>query len=94
MDQLQKEFLTREKSSSSINSFIYYMVVISFIALAAVFVGEIFFGKNSLQVYNNLKIERKTLQTKINKLKYENATLQKKYFELKSILPTQREEDE
>lgn len=47
----------------------------------------LFYGKNSYEVYVNLKNRKDKLQTDIKRLQYENALLQKKYFELKNLEP-------
>ena len=62
------------------------------VVMAALFIGEMLFGKNSLEVYLALEKDQVKLEKKIYLLKNENATLQKKYFELKNIMPNKEYE--
>ena len=46
-----------------------------------IYVANLLFGNNSLEVLNNLKQERKVLEVEIATLKEENAKLHKSYLE-------------
>jgi cell division protein FtsB len=50
-------------------------------------IADIFFGDNSLGVYNTLKSKEQYLQNEIRRLQADNARLQKEYFELKNLEP-------
>jgi cell division protein FtsB len=64
------------------------LVLLVFTFSFAYYVANIlFYGKNSYEVYANLKNRKAKLQTDIKRLQYENALLQKKYFELKNLEP-------
>lgn len=63
-----------------------FLVFLTF-AFAYYIADLLFYGKNSYEVYDNLKDRKAKLQTDIKRLQYENATLQKKYFELKNLEP-------
>ena len=63
-----------------------FLTVITF-ALAYYLSNLLFYGKNSYEVYKNLKDKKVNLQYNINALQIENATLQKKYLELKNLEP-------
>ena len=57
------------------------------IVLLAVYIGNLLFGVNSVEVLYNLGVQEKTLKRKIEFYKRENARLQKEYFELKELEP-------
>ena len=62
--------------------------VITFVL--SIYIANLLFGKNSLEVYSALKIKRLQLQESIKSLQFENAKLQKEYFELKNLEPEER----
>ena len=47
----------------------------------------LFYGKNSYEVYKNLKNKKVYFKDNIKVLQIENAALQKKYLELKNLEP-------
>jgi len=64
------------------------IVLIFFTFVLAYYISNLlFYGKNSYEVYSNLKDRKVKLQKDIKTLQYENAMLQKKYFELKNLEP-------
>ncbi len=63
-----------------------FLVAFTFV-LAYYIADLLFYGKNSYEVYSNLKDRKVRLQYDIKTLQYENAMLQKKYFELKNLEP-------
>jgi cell division protein FtsB len=67
-----------------------FLIVLS-VLLAAIFIGETLFGKNSLEVYLSLQQDKRHFAQKIDKIQYENAALQKEYFELNSLMPKEEE---
>jgi cell division protein FtsB len=73
-------------------TFIQNLLIVLSVIVAAIFIGETLFGKNSLEVYLSLQKDKKHFEEKINKLQYENAALQKEYFELHSLLPKEENE--
>ena len=68
-------------------SFLQILFLILSVLLAAMYIGDTLFGKNSLEVLWSLQKEQKILSKNIDHLSHENARLQKKLFELKSLLP-------
>ncbi|NWF66521.1 MAG: septum formation initiator [Campylobacterales bacterium] len=60
-----------------------FMLVLSL----GVYVGNLLFGTNSVEVLLNLDYEHEQLLNEIAKYKEENAKLQKEYFELKQLEP-------
>ncbi|MFV0481070.1 MAG: septum formation initiator [Campylobacteraceae bacterium] len=66
-------------------SLIFFVVV-----LFGIYVGNILFGTNSLEVLNDRKTDKAKLENVILALKKENAALQKEYFELRQLDPDMR----
>ncbi|WP_442764992.1 septum formation initiator [Sulfurospirillum cavolei] len=62
------------------------VVVVGF----GLYIGDVLFGKSSLDVLLNLQADKDTLSVKIQSLKEENAVLQKEYFELRQLDPDKR----
>lgn len=65
------------------------MAIISIILtfMFASYMANLLFGKNSYEVYSNLRKEKKQLQSNIQQLQMQNAALQKQYLELKNLEP-------
>ena len=62
------------------------VVVVGF----GLYIGDVLFGKSSLDVLLNLQADKDTLSVKIQSLQEENAVLQKEYFELRQLDPDKR----
>lgn len=71
----------------------YFKVAIALIIVIffGVFTGDMFFGKNSLEVLVNLYEQKDYLEREVLRLKEENAALQKEYFELIQLDPDKQE---
>ncbi len=67
-------------------SFFYALLGICVI-IFGIYVGNILFGNNSLEVLLDLKKEKITLFYDIQNLQNANAKMQKEYFELKTLEP-------
>lgn len=64
------------------------MTILGIIVIVfGVYVGNVLFGKNSLDVLLNLQTQKEYLQKNVKNLKEENARLQKQYFELRQLDP-------
>jgi hypothetical protein len=61
--------------------------IVFLVVFFAIYIGDILFGKASLEVLLNLQEEKQQYKTKALKVKEQNAKLQKKYFELKQLEP-------
>lgn len=57
------------------------------VIIFGVYVGNMLFGKSSLDVLLNLQTQKEYLQKSVIDLKKENARLQKQYFELRQLDP-------
>jgi cell division protein FtsB len=62
------------------------------VVVLGIYIGNMLFGKASLEVLWNLKNDKTRLENSINTLKKENAALQKKLFELQQLDPDTRKE--
>ncbi len=91
MSKIADEIIEGSANGQSDGTFVQNLLIVLSVIIAAIFIGETLFGKNSLEVYLSLQKDKKHFEEKINKIQYENAALQKEYFELKSLLP--KEED-
>ncbi len=68
----------------------FYLKIVSLVVVVigfGIYVGDMLFGKNSLDVLLNLQSEKQILEKSVDNLKNENAVLQKEYFELKDLDP-------
>lgn len=57
------------------------------IVFFGVYIGDMLFGKSSLDVLLGLQRDKEVLQKRVLNLKEENAYLQKEYFELRQLDP-------
>ncbi|MCF6173908.1 MAG: septum formation initiator [Campylobacteraceae bacterium] len=62
-------------------------LLILIVAILGVYVGDILFGKSSLEVLLDLQDRRDNLIKNVKIIKEKNAFLQKEYFELKQLEP-------
>ncbi len=85
--QVLEEFKTPKKKG------LYLILKISFLIVVViglgVYVGDLLYGKNSLEVLLNLQDKKTLFKNEIQKYKKENAKLQKEYFELLQLEPEQ-----
>jgi cell division protein FtsB len=89
MSELLKEFEDlREKEEKKSASF--YLKILTLIVIVAgfgIYVGDMLFGKSSLDVLVNLQSTKEAYEQSVYDLKQQNAVLQKEYFELKDLDP-------
>jgi len=62
-----------------------FLIIIAIIIAFGIYISNLLFGTNSLEVLLRLDDYEEYLQTEIVKLKNENAKLQREYFEQKEI---------
>ncbi|MDR1555285.1 MAG: septum formation initiator [Campylobacteraceae bacterium] len=68
-------------------------VLVGFLVIIfGIYVGNMLFGKSSLEVLWSLKSDKYRLEKRIGELKKENSDLQKKLFELQQLDPDTRKE--
>jgi len=87
MSKISDEIIEDSHSLKSDYTFIQNLLITAAVIIAAIFIGETLFGKNSLEVYLSLEKDKIQFKNKIETLQHKNAALQKDYFELKSLLP-------
>jgi hypothetical protein len=61
--------------------FVFVIIILAF----GVYIGNILYGTNSVEIYLGLEEYERYLQDEVLRLKQENAELQREYFELKEI---------
>ena len=86
MSEVLDEFEDERGSSG----FFFYLKILGLaliVLLFGLYIGDVLFGKSSLDVLLNLQEDKDTLTLKIQSLKEENAVLQKEYFELRQLDP-------
>ncbi|MBF7048900.1 hypothetical protein IY972_01340 [Campylobacter volucris] len=82
MSELLKEYDEHSKKKEARQNLI-KTIMLSFIAIiVAIYFGNMFFGKSSLDVLLSLKQEQRNLENKIDVLKAKNAQAQKEYLQL------------
>ena len=86
MSEVLDEFEDERGSSG----FFFYLKILGLaliVLLFGLYIGDVLFGRSSLDVLLNLQEDKDTLMVKIQSLKEENAVLQKEYFELRQLDP-------
>ncbi|MCR4941180.1 MAG: septum formation initiator [Campylobacter sp.] len=91
MSEILEEYdVEQEKTAKRAYSFkkaVYYIAVIIGVVLIGMYVGNMLFGKRSLDVLLGLQSKKERLLDDVEKLKHYNAQLQKEYFELRELQP-------
>ncbi len=88
MSEILGEYEEGAIKSAYKNRLILKMVALGIVViLFAIYVGNVLFGKSSLDVLLNLQAQKENIQKEVIELKEENAKLQKQYFELKQLDP-------
>ena len=79
-----------DEAEESGQSALFYLKILSLVVVVVgfgLYIGDVLFGKSSLDILLNLQADKDTLTAKIKSLKDENAVLQKEYFELRQLDP-------
>ncbi|MDD3342341.1 MAG: septum formation initiator [Sulfurospirillaceae bacterium] len=82
-----------EENEEGEDQALFYLKVIGLAIVVlgfGIYIGDVLFGKSSLDVLLNLQEDKDTLSAKIQSLKEENAVLQKEFFELRQLDPDRR----
>ncbi|QCD51804.1 septum formation initiator [Campylobacter sp. RM16192] len=88
MSEILKEYDDKNiKRTYSFKSFLRLFTITILVVLFGVYIGNMMFGKRSLDVMLNLQDQREQLKKDVEILKKYNAELQKTYFELKDLEP-------
>jgi cell division protein FtsB len=89
MSEILEEFEEEIDKRDSKGVF-FYLKIFSLLVVVVgfgVYVGDMLFGKSSLDVLLNLQSDKQILEKSVETFKQENAILQKEYFELKDLDP-------
>ncbi|MBE3021998.1 septum formation initiator [Campylobacter sp. 7477a] len=87
MSEILEEYDKKSKRSYFFKSFFRHTVVIVCVIVFAIYIGNMMFGKRSLDVMLSLQSKKERLAEDVEILKKRNAKLQKEYFELKELEP-------
>jgi hypothetical protein len=89
MSKILEEFedVTEKEGSKSASFYLKILSLIVVVVGFGIYVGDMLFGKSSLDVLLNLQTLQTTLEQQVDSLKTKNALLQKEYFELKDLDP-------
>ena len=85
MSEAQDEYV--EKKPFDFRLFFRFMFIAFCVVCFGVYVGNMLFGKRSLDVMLGLQEQRDRIASDVEILKKYNAELQKTYFELKELEP-------
>ncbi len=88
MSQVLDEF--EDENEGGVSKVLFYLKILSLFIVVlgfGLYIGDVLFGKSSLDVLLNLQEDKDTLVVKIKSLKDENAVLQKEFFELRQLDP-------
>lgn len=88
MSEVLDEF--EDENEGGVSTVLFYLKILSLFIVVlgfGLYIGDVLFGKSSLDVLLNLQEDKDTLIVKIKSLKDENAVLQKEFFELRQLDP-------
>ena len=88
MSEVLDEFDDENEEGKS--TALFYLKILSLIVVVlgfGLYIGDVLFGKSSLDILLNLQEDKDTMMAKIKSLKEENAILQKEFFELRQLDP-------
>lgn len=81
---LDELFITQKGLFSNVAKLLAAFVII---VMFGVYIGNLLFGKDSVEVLIDLQNKKESLKHEVERLKEDNAKLQKEYFELKELEP-------
>ncbi|MBE0492298.1 MAG: septum formation initiator [Sulfurospirillum sp.] len=87
MSEILEELQQNKKSSIGTLFILKIFAFIFLIVLFGIYVGNLLFGVNSLDVLLNVQNDKENLEKQVLQFKNKNALLQKEYFELKDLDP-------
>ena len=87
MSKILNEFENTDTQKSEKSFYIKIFFLVLVVIALGVYVGDVLFGKSSLEVLLDLQDSRDNLKQNIKIIKQKNALLQKEYFELKQLEP-------
>ncbi|MDL0088792.1 septum formation initiator [Campylobacter gastrosuis] len=89
MSEILKEYdkSQKAKKSYSFMQILRYVGIVACVVGFGIYVGNMMFGKRSLDVMLSLQSKKERLSEDVEYLKKQNAMLLKEYFELKELEP-------
>lgn len=87
MSKILSEFENTQSKKGETSFYIKIFLLALVVVIFGIYVGDILFGKSSLEVLLDLQDRRDTLKQNVKIMKQKNALLQKEYFELKQLEP-------
>ena len=87
MSKILNEFENEEIKKSEKTFYVKIFLSLLAVIFLGIYVGDLLFGKSSLEVLLDLQEGRGSLKQNIKIIKQKNALLQKEYFELKQLEP-------
>lgn len=89
MSEILEEFedIEEKRGSKSLSFYFKILTLVVLVTGFGIYIGDMLFGKSSLDVLLNLQSIEKSLEIRVDSLRHENAILQKEYFELKDLDP-------
>jgi cell division protein FtsB len=88
MSEILEELDSKKESSKRGTLFYLKIAFLIFIVISfGIYVGDLLFGKSSLDVLLSLQNDKEVLKKNVHNLKEQNAILQKEYFELRDLDP-------
>ena len=85
MEELSNEVEKQNRQSIQYDTIIKFAALSILVLFFGIYVGQLLFGVNSLEVLINLQTNKVELKDEIIRLKKENAALQKEYFQLEQL---------
>ncbi|MFC2491671.1 septum formation initiator [Campylobacter curvus] len=87
MSEILREYDRKVKKSYLLKSFLRHIIAVICVVAFGIYIGNMMFGKRSLDVMLSLQSKKERLSEDVEILKKANAQLQKEYFELKELEP-------
>ncbi|HIE34731.1 MAG TPA: septum formation initiator [Campylobacterales bacterium] len=87
MREVLDDLLSLENRKNIIVFVAKFLAAFFLIVAVGVYIGNILFGKDSLEVLIDIQNKEMSLRQEVQRLKEENEKLQKEYFELKELEP-------
>ena len=85
--KLLKEIDELKLSSISTNFYLKLLASMILLIIFLVNLGQIIYGKNSIDVLSNIKMNKQIMQNRVKYIQIENAKLQKQYFDALQLKP-------
>ncbi len=85
--KLLKELEGLKLSSNSKSFYLKLLTSMIISIIILINIGQIIYGKNSIDVLSNIRMNKKIMQNRVKYIQIENAKLQKQYFDALQLKP-------